>query len=267
MANLMLNFIYNVHTFFLFLILCAISISFSFASIYLIKRHIHISTLRLYEENEVIGYLGAIVGIIYAMLVGFTTLHVLENFNLADDSITIEAQATAKVYYDAGRFPPPTSAKIRQEVKHYLETVIFHEWPSMAAGKDIQPEGSLIINKLFTLINEYQPQNPSQALAINTVYEHVEDLYNAHLERADMGDAAIRKDVWLILIVTAILTLSCSFFFGIEKRLHALLITALSITIAATIFIVLVLDRPFRGDFSASPDPLQTLLTEITYHP
>ena len=55
--------------------------------------------------------------------------------------------------------------------------------------------------------------------------------------------------MWAVIVIGAFIGLSASFFFKVEDaRLHAIEVLLLAVFIGLVIFMIVALDRPFRGD-------------------
>jgi len=70
--------------------------------------------------------------------------------------------------------------------------------------------------------------------------------------------------IWFVLWIGAILTVGFSYLFGVESfRSHALMTAALSAEIALILFLVFVLDNPFRGDFRIQPKSFEFAIERL----
>ncbi|MCM3869541.1 MAG: hypothetical protein ND895_02425, partial [Pyrinomonadaceae bacterium] len=62
----------------------------------------------------------------------------------------------------------------------------------------------------------------------------------------------------------AFIGLSASFFFKVEDaRLHCIEVLLLAVFIGLIIFMILSLDRPFRGDLGIPPAPYQLIYDQL----
>jgi hypothetical protein len=70
--------------------------------------------------------------------------------------------------------------------------------------------------------------------------------------------------MWGVVVIGAGLSLFSSFFFQIpDVRLHGLLVVMLAAFIGIVIFVILALDRPFRGDLGLRPAPYQLIFDQL----
>jgi len=70
--------------------------------------------------------------------------------------------------------------------------------------------------------------------------------------------------MWGVIIGGAFISLTASFFFRVEDaRLQNILGLLLSAFIGLVIFMILALDRPFRGDLGLQPAPYQLIYDQL----
>lgn len=261
----MINFIYTIPNYFLLTIIITTVTVPALLATYLIRHHAPFS-IRAEGGNEAIAGLSATIGIIYAILVGFTVMHGIDNLKKANDLLLDEAKAVTNIYNDAKVLSPPPRTAIKKELISYLNLAIKYEWPLMSAGKEEQIKYNVItaISSIDAIMQTITPKNYLQKIALRDMYKDLEILSNVRLERMSMAEAAIPKDLWTTLIIGSILTLASCLFFKLDLRLHLTLVIGVATMIATALFLIVALDHPFRGEFSVSPDELTTTLHIIS---
>ena len=85
------------------------------------------------EHNDLAGFILAVIGVIYAVLLAFVTIGVWERFQQAESRSYEEAGALAVIYRDADSFPQQQA--LRGAIRTYTETVVADEWPKMKSGR------------------------------------------------------------------------------------------------------------------------------------
>ena len=81
------------------------------------------------------GFIYAVLGVAYAVLLGLMLIAVWEKWNAAETVTTEEANELAGIFYFAHALPPPEGRHIQELVRSYSEVVVEEEWPLMAQGK------------------------------------------------------------------------------------------------------------------------------------
>jgi len=99
----------------------------------LVRRLIGVEVLE--RHNEVAGFIYAVIGVVYAVLLGFAAITVWERYDRALASVEQEANDLADLYRDAETFPGDVRAQIERQIRDYVGLAVEKEWPAMASGK------------------------------------------------------------------------------------------------------------------------------------
>jgi hypothetical protein len=87
------------------------------------------------EHNDVAGFIYAVLGVAYAVLLGLMIIAVWENFKEAYDTVDQEATGLAEIAWLAHRLPEPEGSRIQELARSYGEVVVEEEWPLMREGR------------------------------------------------------------------------------------------------------------------------------------
>src|SRR3954454_14841380 len=90
----------NVPTALLGLAIVAIAIALSLGGLVLVRRSVKLSTLE--EHHEVAGFILAVVGVVYAVLLAFVAVSTWEQFESARSATDREAALVEGVYRTSG---------------------------------------------------------------------------------------------------------------------------------------------------------------------
>jgi hypothetical protein len=86
------------------------------------------------EHNDVAGFIYAVVGVIYAVLLALMVIAVWEEHEEAKATVREEANGLADVFWLAHRLPEPEGPRIQELARSYATVVAEEEWPLMARG-------------------------------------------------------------------------------------------------------------------------------------
>lgn len=257
------NVVYQIPDFWLFVILNGFMLIVSFIAVFFIEKFIPVH-LR-YKENQPIGYISATICLIFAVLAGFASLYVLTNFNKAREISQQEADMAMAIYEDARWLQDPIRSDLQNAVKNYLKNVIEHDWSLMATSEELGMKTGLMINEIGTLLHQYYNYQPNPPFAAQEISKEVVLLRNAREDRIDLGRSALGHDIWIVLILTALLTIAINYLFGMQLYLHFITVCAVSIVVSSMIFLLIVLDHPFQGQYSVGTEAFQHYLDIISY--
>ena len=87
------------------------------------------------RHNDVAGFIYAVLGVVYAVLLGFVTIAVWEDFEMARGTAESEANELAELFWLAHELPEPEGERLEGLARSYAEVVIDDEWSLMAKGQ------------------------------------------------------------------------------------------------------------------------------------
>jgi Protein of unknown function (DUF4239) len=209
-------------------------------------------------HNDRAGFILAVIGVVYAVLLAFVAIGVWERFQAAESRTYDEASAIATVYRDAGSFP--SAERLRGTLRAYLRSVINVEWPQMERG-----ESSKVNNVLLEAADQDVRDLPVSSLRLANIHAQMlaaMDMALADREtRLSMDASGINGIMWAVLIIGAVVTVAFTYLFGFDTTsMQELMIGGLSLVIGLVLFLVISLDYPFRGGIAVGPEAYRALL-------
>jgi hypothetical protein len=90
---------------------------------------------RRQEHNDVAGFIYAVLGVAYAVLLGLMVVAVWQDWQAAKDTATDEANELAAVFWIAHALPEPQARHVQELARSYARVVVEEEWPLMRQGK------------------------------------------------------------------------------------------------------------------------------------
>jgi hypothetical protein len=214
-------------------------------------------------HNDVAGFILAIVGVIYAVLLAFIAVSTWEEFNKAQDSADLEADMVDNLYVDSAGLPPALSFLIQQRLREYSRIVVAREWPAQRAGR-LSIEGWKPLYQLNTAISKFRSSEGTAAALDAEVLHTANDLYRARRDRLVASTSKIPDVMWVITLLGGALTVGFSFLFGVpDFRLQLLMTGLLAASLTLVIVLIVAFDCPFRGDLSVSSDVYSRLFERV----
>ena len=127
----------------------------------LARRWVGVEVLKL--NNEVAGFIYAVIGVVYAVLLGFTAIIVWEQYDKAQAVVDQEANELADLYRNAQTFPDGVRRELETRLRTYARLVVEKEWPAMVERKS-SPETWEAYNQLWRTYHLYQPENEHEKI-------------------------------------------------------------------------------------------------------
>jgi hypothetical protein len=213
-----------------------------------------------HAHNDVAGFIYAVVGIMYAILLAYVTIIVWETYNSATSLVEQEATSAYNIYHEVDEFPDPNRSEVQGLVRSYVQTTIDEEWPLLASGKFSQHAEDLA-DQLGSAIARLPVASQSQQVLLDHLMTQYESMITQRHLRLFEASTGVHPLVFLLLVGGAVVTIGFTYFFGIENALaHAAMVAALAFVIAATIFVIVQVNDPFAGAVSVSSEALDRVL-------
>lgn len=208
----------------------------------------------LSRHNDVAGFIYAVVGVVYAVLLGFSAIIVWEQFRHARENAEQEANALADLYRDSRAFPPEVREAVEAQVRAYTRAVIDKEWPAMARGQS-STEAWNAYNQLWRIYHEFDPQSERERIWFAESLHRMNALAGSRRDRLLNVRSGVPGVMWGVLILGGTITIGFSFLFGSRNsRAQALMTGGLTLTISVVLLAIFALEKPFSGIARVEPE-------------
>jgi len=224
----------------------------------LLTRKLLLPRLEVSEvDSEFTGAMVQGILVFYGLALALLAVNVLESYSDVSKIVSKEATSIAALYRDVSAYPEPLRSELRQGLRKYVESVIRDAWPLQAQGK-LPTKGVIQMTEFQTSLMSFEPHGASQEI----IHAETVASYNRFTEvrrmRLDAVSTGLPSIMWMVILLGALISLASTFFFRVaEVLLHAILVGLLASFIGIVMFMILALDRPFRGDLGISPAPYQ----------
>jgi hypothetical protein len=213
---------------------------------------------------EATGFVFAVVGVLYAIVVAFIVIAVWDTMNQAHDTAYEESTALTDVYWYAQGLPQEQRAQIDQLSRQYTMTVIDQEWPRMKAHEQVGPAGWAQLDQLRAAITRSAPAADADGSPYQRVTDRIKDLYQARQARLNTATNGISPVVWFVLIGGGLLTIAFSYLFDVAgTSTQAILVVGLTAMVALLLFAVYELEYPYGRAASIGPDAFRFALSRF----
>jgi Protein of unknown function (DUF4239) len=218
---------------------------------------------RLITNNEVAGFKFAVVGVTYAVLLGFAVIVVWEKFRDAEAAVAQEASSVVVVHRLALGLSGDEGNGVRQHLIDYIQAVITDDWPSMRRGK-LSLAAARALDGLYAAVIAVNPVVPREPLIIGDMLRQLDQITQARRERLLLATGIVPGVLWTVLYSGAVVTLGFTFFFGSESaRAQALMTGMLGTVIFMALLVAVEIDHPFTGPVSVGTEALQAALDQF----
>jgi hypothetical protein len=207
------------------------------------------------EHNDVAGFIYAVLGVIYAVLLALVVIAVWEDFGHARVTAEAEANALAEIFWLAHQLPEPEGRELQELTRSYAEEVVNVEWPLMEQGRTPLMErsretsrGWVLLDDIRATLQEVEPRSASGQELYAEGLDQVQRLADARRTRLVAAEEGIPAVLWVVLVVGGMMVVGFAYLFGLENTwAHRLMVVSLAGVSALVLFTIGVLDYPFSG--------------------
>jgi hypothetical protein len=244
--------------------LFAMSLAAGFSVGTLLLMHRFISHPLRSQHNDVAGFVLAIVGVIYAVLLAFIAIAVWESYAAADNLVQTEANLVDDLYRGTISLPPGVATTLRADLFSYTETVMKQEWPEMTTSMPARISGWLALDHFHLGLVEMHPQDGPTLAAQSSMLQNLNKLYDVRRGRFHAAESSLPPILWWNLLAGAVILIVFSSLFGAPRiAMHAVMVGLLGASIGLVLMLVVLLDNPFVGRSQVSVEPFKSLTRAV----
>jgi hypothetical protein len=233
----------------------------AFAGLAVVRHSVELRKLQ--SQHEVAGFIIAVVGVIYAVLLAFVVVIQWEEFSSSQGTANTEATSIGNLFRDAVALGP-AGRPLAAAVGNYAEKVAYREWPYVASHQEDDKSIDPALNLVWTAVSRTKSTSTAGESFVRKAVDDVSAATEARRTRVDDSSSTLLTPLWIVLLVGGALTIGFTFFFGLESfASQAAMMSTLAVLIALSLFVILVLDLPFSGDLAIKPDALQSEIAEF----
>jgi hypothetical protein len=119
-SSLSISIVYGV------VVVCAVSLA-ALGGLALVQRLVPTEVRQ--KHNDVAGFIYAVLGVVYAVLLALVVIATWESYESARVTVEDEANALAEIFWLAHWMPQPEGRELQELARSYAEDVVDEEWP------------------------------------------------------------------------------------------------------------------------------------------
>ena len=228
----------------------------------MVRRRVSVSLLQ--QHKDVAGFIISVLGAVYGVLLGFIVITVWGQYEEAREYISGETNQMADLVQISMGFSEPIPERVKQSMLKYGQLVIDSEWAGLAQGQS-SSEAQRALDHIWKIYREIEPKDSRQSALLTEGLTRLAQLSDFRRGRIHASRSEVPGVVWVVLFLGAMITIFYTYLFGVERIIaQGIMTAALSLEIALILFLVFVLDNPFRGDFKLTAEPYSRTLHRIS---
>lgn len=212
------------------------------------------------EHNDVAGFVYAVLGVLYAVMLAFVVVNEWEAQDQADHNTFVEADELGSLYWNARAMPADVGRGLEATTKDYADTVITREWSLLNKGS-YSVDATQLVYKMRDEINALPTDTPRAQTLYDQSLTHINNLAAARRERLSESGNHVPLILWAALIFGAVFTIGYTFLFGLSNFWsHFVIAAPLAVLVALALVVIALLDHPFAGALAVHPEALEIFL-------
>jgi len=215
------------------------------------------SIAELQDGHDSTSALLAIVGTLYAVLLGLVVVDAMIRFDKACDCVQMESNCLADIFLLADGLPEPYRENIQETCRTYATQVVELEWPRMERAQ-MSVEARMTALSLAQSLHGFEPVTEADKIIYPSLLEQIRELWDRRRDRAGTAEYGIPVVEWVALVVGAAVTIFLGSLLHVGSRRLKLVVTAMTaLVIGLNLYLICLFGYPFAGELSVSDRPFR----------
>ena len=210
------------------------------------------------QVNDVVIFVAANYGLIYAVLLGLLTVATFQTTKDLQDHISSEASSLSTMYHSAEGYPEPMRGAFRGGLRDYTHYVIEKDWPAHRLA--MTPKGGehrlqAIRQTLFA----FEPASKTQEVLHGEIIREFNAMNVSREQRLDAVSSSMPGVLWWVVIVGAVVSIAFIWMLHMDLVPQLFLGGVTALFLGVMTFLIYAMDHPLQGAVSVDPGPFQSV--------
>ncbi len=208
------------------------------------------------NEVETAVSLMQVVAAYIGILIAFAGVEVWQDFAAAENAVHQEAASAAQLYRDLATYGPET-LEARQDVRAYITSIVKDEWPLLSRG-EASSATEIALFQIFDAMGKIRPSDDRDGTIYSEAFSKLNDLVELRRDRLIHSRSGMPMILWIVGLVGSMLIVAYTATFP-HTRPNMMMIGGISVALGLIFLFILIVDRPYMGEFSVSNGELSAL--------
>jgi hypothetical protein len=215
---------------------------------------------RLIPHHEVAGFLVSVVGLFFAVVLGFLVAAAWTAFDTAQRTADAEASNVAATFAAADVLPEPTRSRLRSLMANYAFEVRDNEWKTLAHGAQDLQARRYLVDAFKTVARSQIPAGTSlpEALELQSsqqlVLQTLHDLTTQRRMRLLDAGRRIPNALYMALFMGWVILMAFVFLFGCSRLLQLTMTALVAAMVGLLMGLIAEFDLPYSHGIRVSND-------------
>ncbi|MGA4844152.1 hypothetical protein [Streptomyces sp. G45] len=207
------------------------------------------------EHNDMVGTGLSMFAAIYGIILAFVVVTLWTEADEAETVVANESTYLAQMVRDARAFPPAPRAHLEAAVGAYVRAVAEVQWPLMREGRPRYAVTERAVERMFAALRSFEPTTEREKTFYREVVRDINRVVAERRARITQARQTLPAVFKVLVYGGAVVFIPLTFLYGNKSRqVRLLFVGSVAALVSFSLLLVLVLDHPFSGDISVSPD-------------
>ena len=226
-------------------------VTLSIGGLLWVRKRLQASDLKIH--HDVTDPLSQVVGMMFAVLLGFMVSDAMQRFEQARSTVQQEAASLADVFNLAGGMPVAARDNLRGFCVTYATQIINDEWP-LLAQKKISVATIKTYRSIWDASISFHPTTQGESNIQQVLLNSLTQMSDARRLRIEALHNGLPFALWWVLLIGGLATIIFTYFFGVKNtKLQVVMTAIVTLVICLNIFLLYSYDDPFGGDVMVHP--------------
>lgn len=252
-----MNWIYDLPHWVGALLFSAVFVGFTCLGIVLIRPWVRRHAADQPDWNALIGAILAAFVVFYGITLALIAVSSYQNFAAVNQGVGREAAALGTLYRAVSNYPEPIQGELQTMLRDYTRYVIEEAWPTQKRG--VIPEGGTVrVTAFEEKLLSFQPQTRAEEILHAETLREFDEFSDDRQQRLESITTGLPDVLWFLVAVGAVGNAVLTCLFDVKRlSVHLLLAGLMALFVSQMVFMIVAMDKPFRGEVSVGSDPFQ----------
>jgi Protein of unknown function (DUF4239) len=252
-----LDWIYDIPRWGGTLLFAAAFVGFTWLGLVLIRPWVRRHVADQPDWNALIGAILAAFVVFYGITLALIAVSSYQSFAGVNQGVGREAAALGTLYRAVSNYPEPIRGELQTMLRDYTRYVIEEAWPTQKRG--VIPEGGTVrVTAFEEKLLSFQPQTRGEEILHTETLREFDEFSDDRQLRLESISAGLPDVLWFLVAGGAVVNAVLICLFDVKRlSVHLLLVGLMSLFVSQMVFMIVAMDKPYRGEVSVSSDAFQ----------
>jgi Protein of unknown function (DUF4239) len=237
----------------------AVFVGFTWLGLVLIRPWVRRHAADQPDWDALIGAILAAFVVFYGITLALIAVSSYQSFAAANQVVGREAATLGTLYRAVSNYLEPMRGELQTMLRDYTRYVIEEAWPAQQRG-DIPEGGTVRVTAFEEKLLSFQPQTRAEEILHAETLREFDEFVDYRHQRLESLSTGLPDVLWFVVGVGAVVNAVLTSLFDVKRlTVHLLLAGLMSLFVSQMVFMIVAMDKPFRGEVTVGSDDFQLM--------